>query len=146
MLSSCFRCFGSGNAAPAVLIRLFRAICTAQFGLIIRLFEADGDAAVPGRAEPHIQRGQCTCEGRKAMYRSSNHQTISKKSLRRGEASLDYMHRLNFSVKHFFSCGSRKSKMSISAGRKDLALAVAFKFNHSNGFGDLADAKNITEI
>ena len=69
-----------------------------------------------------------------------------KKSLRRGEASLDYMHRLNFSVKHFFSCGSRKSKMSISAGRKDLALAVAFKFNHSNGFGDLADAKNISEI
>ena len=51
--SSCFRCFGSGNAAPAVLIWLSGAISAALFGLIIWLFEAEADRAVPGQAEPH---------------------------------------------------------------------------------------------
>src|SRR5688572_29763084 len=37
--SSCFRCFGSGNAAPALLDQLFGAIEIALFGLIIRRFE-----------------------------------------------------------------------------------------------------------
>ena len=46
--------FGSGNAAPAVLIWFHRAIIAALFGLIIRLFETEADAAVPGQAEPHI--------------------------------------------------------------------------------------------
>ena len=49
-----FDVFGSGNAAPAVLIWLSGAIITALFGLIIRLFEAEADRAVPGQVEPHI--------------------------------------------------------------------------------------------
>ena len=40
----------------------------------------------------------------------------------------------------------KKSKMSVSAGRQDLTLAIAFKLNNANGFGDLTDAENIVEI
>ena len=46
--------FGSGNAAPAGLIWLSGAIQIALFGLIIGLFEAEADGAVPSQAEPHI--------------------------------------------------------------------------------------------
>ena len=69
-----------------------------------------------------------------------------KKSLRRCEASLDYMHRSKFRVKQFFSRYVKKSKVPVSAGRYDLALAIAFKLNNANGFGDLADAEKIVEF
>ena len=82
-------------------IWLFSAIEIALFWLIIWLFEAVADRSAPGKAEPHFVYGRRACKGCRAVYRSSNHKSISKKYFARYERSLDYKHSFKLAVKSF---------------------------------------------
>ena len=80
------------------------------------------------------------------MYRSSNHQNYLQKITPPVRSKFGLYAQVKISCQAIFSVRKEILEMAVSAGRQDIALAIAFKLNNANGFGDLADAENIIEI